>query len=76
MKKGDEKEMLPSGGRDVCRSPESESIPGAGRHPSPNKTVKYSFRLTEEQDIEFNKLLEKAGCRDNKSRFIAGKLLG
>ena len=43
--------------------------------PSPNRTVKYSFRLTQEQDIEFRKLAEVAGCRGNKSQFIIGKLL-
>lgn len=44
--------------------------------PSPNRTAKYSFRLTQEQDIEFRKLAEAAGCKDNKSRYIVGRLLG
>ena len=49
---------------------------GSGKDtPSPNRTVKYSFRLTQEHDIEFQKLIEAAGCRGNKLRFIVGKLL-
>ena len=37
-------------------------------------SYKYSFRLNEEQNIRFNKLLCKAGLEHNRSRFIVKRL--
>lgn len=37
-------------------------------------SYKYSFRLTEEQNIRFNELLCKAGLERNRSRFIVKRL--
>ena len=37
-------------------------------------SYKYSFRLTEEQNIRFNELLRKAGLEHNRSRFIVKRI--
>ena len=39
---------------------------------SDNKSRKYSFRLTEEQHIRFERMLWRAGLEHNRSRFIFG----
>lgn len=41
-----------------------------------NKTVKYSFRLTPEENERFLKMAEQAGCTGNRSKFIVARLLG
>lgn len=39
------------------------------------RTVRYTFRLTEAQDIELKRLMEAAGCAGNVSRYIVGRIL-
>ncbi len=37
---------------------------------------KYSFRLNEEQNLRFERMLAEAGCADNRSRFIVRRIFG
>lgn len=47
----------------------------AGQVMPANKTVRYTFRLTEDQNIEFLKLLDATDCTQNKSEYIVSRLL-
>lgn len=40
------------------------------------RSYKYSFRLNEEQNLRFGRMLTEAGCEDNRSRFIVGRIFG
>lgn len=41
---------------------------------APASGYKYSFRLTEEQNIRFCQMLCEAGCEGNRSRFIVKRI--
>ena len=38
------------------------------------RSYKYSFRLNEEQNLRFGRMLTEAGSEENRSRFIAGRI--
>lgn len=40
------------------------------------RSFKYSFRLNEEQNIRFCRMMEQAGLSDNRSRFIVRRIFG
>lgn len=40
------------------------------------RSYKYSFRLNEEQNLRFRRMLTEAGCEDNRSRFIVRRIFG
>lgn len=40
------------------------------------RSYKYSFRLNEEQNLRFGRMLTEAGAEENRSRFIVGRIFG
>lgn len=40
------------------------------------RSYKYSFRLNEEQNLRFGRMLREAGSEENRSRFIVGRIFG
>lgn len=40
------------------------------------RSYKYSFRLNEEQNLQFGRMLTEAGSEENRSRFIARRIFG
>lgn len=40
------------------------------------RSYKYSFRLNEEQNLRFGRMLTEAGSEENRSRFIVGRIFG
>ena len=40
------------------------------------KTHRYNFKLNDEQELHFRKMLEEAGYRENISKFILARLFG
>lgn len=38
------------------------------------RSYKYSFRLNEEQNLRFGRMLTEAGSEENRSRFIVGRI--
>ncbi|MBR2218514.1 MAG: mobilization protein [Alistipes sp.] len=40
------------------------------------RSYKYSFRLNEEQNLRFGRMLTEAGCEENRSRFIVRRIFG
>ncbi|MCM1301522.1 MAG: mobilization protein [Bacteroides cellulosilyticus] len=40
------------------------------------RSYKYSFRLNEELNLRFERMLAEAGCADNRSRFIVRRIFG
>lgn len=40
------------------------------------RSYKYSFRLNEEQNLQFGRMLTEAGSEENRSRFIVGRIFG
>ena len=40
------------------------------------RSYKYSFRLNEEQNFRFGRMLTEAGCEENRSRFIVRRIFG
>ena len=40
------------------------------------RSYKYSFRLNEEQNLQFGQLLREAGSEENRSRFIVCRIFG
>ena len=40
------------------------------------RSYKYSFRLNEEQNLRFGRMLTEAGSEENRSRFIARRIFG
>lgn len=40
------------------------------------KTHRYNFKLNDEQELHFRRMLEEAGYRENISKFILARLFG
>ncbi len=54
---------------------EKEKEKRTGARSPENRTVRYTFRLTQAEDAELKRQMEKAGCRGNASRYIVGRIL-
>lgn len=46
------------------------------RNENRQRNYKYSFRLNEEQNLRFGRMLTEAGCEENRSRFIVCRIFG